>query len=261
VQEKLSLATKMKNAKKILKEVDRSLRRLGLFFVIVKTLVLVTVFYLLLYLIGVEPYYAFIPAFIYFISSLIIQNQIDNVRKVENKYIDINHKLKTARDYQDKENSILNSLEEDLIIDLKKVELSSFFSYSKTFLLIFILLISVSASIYIASKNLKIIDFNSVVKDMVKRLNIEENETEEIKFTGGEESIMQVGNEKMQVQINPVGLDFDFNEVTEPADYEFTTSFPKEVFISSGAASGNEFTEEQQVLIKKYFEKKLARGG
>ena len=51
-------------------------------------------------------------------------------------------------------------------------------------------------------------------------------------------------------------MDFDFNDVRESGDYDFSTSFPKDVFISTGASYEEEFTEEQQMLIKRYFEKK-----
>ena len=44
--------------------------------------------------------------------------------------------------------------------------------------------------------------------------------------------------------------------VSEEADYDFSVAFPKDVFISSSVAYKNEFTEEQQALIKRYFERK-----
>jgi uncharacterized protein YxeA len=152
-------------------------------------------------------------------------------------------------------------MEEELIADLKKVELSAFLSYKKAAALIIILLLAVSSSLYISSNEIKIIDFNDFVNDAVRQLNREENQTQEADFLGEETSIMQVGNEKLEVKINPVGIDFDFNNVQEAQNYEFSSSFPKDIFISSGASAGNEFTEEQQVLVKKYFEKKTQRGG
>lgn len=251
----------MKKIKAIIRELERSLGRMEVFILLLKTLVILMVFYLFLSIISIEPYYAFIPAFIYFISSLVIEARLDKLKIVEKKYNFLNEKLITARDYQNKDNSILDNLEEEIITGLKEVEVSRFFQYSTMLLMVFLLVLIVSSSLFMASEGIKVVDFNGLIKDAIKRFNQQENETiEAADFTGGRESIMQVGNERLQVEIKPVGMDINFNEPTETADYDFSTSFPKEVIISSGAAYENEFSEEQQVLIKRYFEKKKHAG-
>lgn len=250
----------MKQIKKVLREVEISLRRLITFVILLKTLVLLMVTYMLLYMIGIKPFYAFIPAFVYFVSSIFVQTRIDNIKRLEQKYKELNERLITARDYQNEDNTILDTLEEEIVENLKHVKLSTFFSLNKTILLILLLMIAVSSSLYVASKDLKIIDINDVVEAAVKGFTSTENGTaQKVDFTGSEESIMQVGNERVEVEINPVGIDFDFSDVTEEAKYDFSTSFPAEVFISSAAAYENEFTEEQQALIKRYFDKKKGR--
>ena len=62
----------MKHIKKIIGEIESSLRNIDIFLVIVKALVILTISYLLLFVVGIAPYYAFIPAVVYFISSLFV---------------------------------------------------------------------------------------------------------------------------------------------------------------------------------------------
>ena len=258
----------MKKIKKALKEIDSSFRKVDLFLVVIKTLLLLSFTYLFLSIISITSFYAFIPAVVYFISSLFVELRKDNVKRIEKHYDILDEKLKTARDYQDQDNLVLDRLEGEIIKDLKHVKLSSFliskFSFRKMFdnpyLVVFLLILSVGSSLYLASEEIRIVDFNEVVKDAMKLFEDQQNETiEEVDFTGTEESIMTVGDERVEVEISPVGLDFDFNDVREEGDYDFSTSFPKDVFISSGAAYENEFTEEQQELIKRYFNKKNER--
>ncbi|MBR9699433.1 hypothetical protein GOV09_03190 [Candidatus Woesearchaeota archaeon] len=247
----------MERIKDILKEIDSLLRKVNIFEVLIKTLVLLTVSYLFFFMVGVNTNYAFLPPIIYFFSSVFVQGRIDYVKRVEGKYGGLKDKLITARDYQNEDNVVLEALEESIVNDMKKVELSNFFSYHRAVILIFLLIVTVSASLYIASQNVKIIDINDVLDAAVKRFTVDEsNETEQGQYTTTEESIMQVGDEKIEVEINPVGMDIDFSDVEEIGDYTFQSSFPREVFISSGAAYETEFTEEQQLLIQRYFERK-----
>lgn len=242
---------------KALKEIESLLKGVDLIQIVLKALVILSLGYLFLFMLGIKGYYAFVPAMVYFISSLFVEVRIDPVKKVERKYPELNEKLRTARDYQHDDSAVLNALETDIVKNLKDVKLSSFFSITAVFLLTFLLLLAVTSSLYIASQNIRLIDFDRFVDDAMKRFDREDEQNpEEITFEQSEESIMEVGNEKIEVEINPVGMDFDFNDVSESEDYEFTTSFPKDIFISSGASYEQEFTEEQQELIKRYFERK-----
>ena len=247
----------MKYIKSAISEINRSLRFVDIYLILIKSLVLLVVFYLFFFIFEVDTIYAFIPAFIYFVSSIFVEIRIDQVKKLEKKFPHLNEKLITARDYVDKDNVVLNALEQDILQNLKKVSISSFMSVSRTYIMIFLLILSVGSSLYISSQDKRLIDFNDVVQDAIKRFERQDEEQpEEGLFEQTEASIMEVGNERVEVEINPVGMDFDFNDVTEDQEYEFTTSFPKDIFISSGASYEETFTEEQQELIRRYFERK-----
>jgi hypothetical protein len=247
----------MKYIQKALEEINRALRGIDIFLILIKSLVLLVVFYLFFFIFEVDTYYAFIPAFVYFVSSIFVEIRIDQVRKLEKKFPRLNEKLITARDYKNRDNVVLDALEQDILQNLKKAPISSFLSLPRTYIMVFLLILSVGSSLYIASQDKRLIDFNEVMRDAVKRFEKQEEERpEEGMFEQKEASIMEVGNERVEVEINPVGMDFDFNDVTEDADYEFSTSFPKDIFISSGASYEEEFTEEQQELIRRYFERK-----
>ena len=247
----------MKRMLAILKEINASLGKIDFFFVWLKTLVLYTLCTLTLFLIRVSVWYAVIPAAAYFFSSVAVQARMDRVRRIEERFPELNEKLRTARDYKDRDSLVLDSLEEDVVSDLKHVELSAFVSQINVWILVLALIASVSGTLYLSSSGMKIIDFSDVMKAARESLAQPENQTlEEGQFTSSEESFMQVGDEKIAVEITPVGSDLDFREVGDPSSSVFSTSFPQETFISSGAAYESEFTEDQQMLIKRYFERR-----
>ena len=123
----IHLYVKMEKIKKAISEIDDSFRKVDIFFVILKGLVILMAFYFSLYITGLNPYLAAIPAIIYLFSSLVIEPRSDNVRKVEQKYPELDEKLRTARDYSNKDSVVLKNLEEEVVHDLKGVSLSSFF--------------------------------------------------------------------------------------------------------------------------------------
>lgn len=252
----IHLYVKMEKIKKAISEIDDSFRKVDIFFVILKGLVILMAFYFSLYITGLNPYLAAIPAIIYLFSSLVIEPRSDNVRKVEQKYPELDEKLRTARDYSNKDSVVLKNLEEEVVHDLKGVSLSSFFFERSAIILSIMLIILVSSSVYVSSRNLQLLDFSAAVESTLKRFQDKDEKIEQADFTGGDISVLEIGNEKIVVEINPVGLDFDFSEAREIGDYDFSTSFPSDILISSGAAYESEFNEEQQILIKRYFDRK-----
>ncbi|MBS3106591.1 hypothetical protein J4419_02930 [Candidatus Woesearchaeota archaeon] len=246
----------MKRMNSILREINASIGRIDFFFVLLKTLVLYTLCTLTLFLVRVSIWYALIPAAAYFFSSIAVQARFDRVRRIEERFPDLNEKLRTARDYKDRESMVLDSLEDDVVTGLKQVELKAFLPQINVWILVLALIFSVSATLYLASSGVKILDFSDVMDAARESFNqANEEEIQEGQFTGTEESFMQVGEEKIAVEITPIGSELDFSEVTDP-QATFSTSFPKEAFISSGAAYESEFTEDQQLLIKRYFERR-----
>src|SRR3989338_2145246 len=246
----------MKRMNSILREINASIGRIDFFFVLLKTLVLYTLCTLTLFLVRVSIWYALIPAAAYFFSSIAVQARFDRVRRIEERFPDLNEKLRTARDYKDRESMVLDSLEDDVVTGLKQVELKAFLPQINVWILVLALIFSVSATLYLASSGVKILDFSDVMDAARESFNqANEEEIQEGQFTGTEESFIQVGEEKIAVEITPIGSELDFSEVTDP-QATFSTSFPKEAFISSGAAYESEFTEDQQLLIKRYFERR-----
>ena len=250
----------MKKINDVLLEIDASLRKVDLFFLVTKSLVILFACYFLLYIVGIPPYFSLIPAFVYFFSTFGVQSRIDYARRVELAYPGLDEKLRTARDYKDADNIVLASLEQDILEQLKGVRLSRFFSYPKALALIVVLVLSVSVSVFIASQNLQFLHVNQFVDDAMRKFSDQDQDAvEEGDFTGGAVSVLEVGDERLEVEINPVGLDFDFNEISSPENYEFSTSFPEEVFLAGGASSDSEYTEEQQAIIRRYFDKKASK--
>ena len=168
----------MRHITKILKEIEQSLRQVDLFVITLKTVLLLAVLTVVLLIFDLPVLLALIPALVYLFSSLFVEGHIDHVKILEKKFGKLREKVITARDYKEKDNAVLESLEEDIISNLKIVQLSRFLDFAKVTTLVIILVIMVSISLYISSKEVRLVNFNelmNVVLRTKRRLIAEED--------------------------------------------------------------------------------------
>jgi hypothetical protein len=258
----------MKDFIKVIKEINKTLNFFISFESILNAVIFFLVVYFLLSLVNLFPILALIPAAIYLAMRLYANSKRDKRRIVESKYEPLREKLRTAADNVREESPVLSELEDEVVHDLKHVGLSSFIQTKRVSYKIFTAIFLSFAIVFATTLNLYIVDlskFLTNVPDMLENLNLrrganvplgEINESEDIY---GESKLAVLGNEEIDIRIRPVNYEVNVREEGDAEQKQFDEIFPKEVAVEQTSAFEEKIPEEQQELVKKYFDK-LAGG-
>ncbi len=258
----------MKNFIKAVREINKTLNFLIIFETTLNTVIFFLVVYFLLSLVNLYPILAVIPAAIYFAMRMRVRSKMDKRRMVESKYEPLKEKLRTAADNVGEENPVINELEEEVVHDLKHVGISSFIQTKSVSYKIFTAIFLSFAIVFATTLNLYIVDltqFLSNVPDMLGNLdprrgaNVPLGEINESEDIYGESKLAVLGNEEINIKISPVNYEVNVHEEGDFEQKQFDEIFPQEVMVEQASAFEEKIPEEEQELVKNYFNK-LAGG-
>ena len=200
----------MKNFIKVIKEINRTLN----FFMVFESILNATIFFLVVYfllsLVNLFPISALIPAIIYFVMRLYANSKRDKRKIVESKYEPLKEKLRTAADNINKENPVVNELEEEVVADLKNVGLSSFIQTKDVYYKIFAVILLSFAIVFATTLNLYIVDLNDFLSNIPEFLdnidprksdNILLGEINESEDIYGDSKLAILGNQEIDIKM------------------------------------------------------------
>lgn len=254
----------MKNFIKAIKEINRTLIFLMLFENILNATIFFLVVYFLLSLVNLFPILAIFPTIIYFVIKLIINFKRDKRKLVESKYEPLKEKLRTAADNYKKENPVINELEEEVVHDLKHVGLSSFiqtrgvtYKLFSVILLSFAIVMATTSDLYIVDLNL----FLSGLPELLDKTNSKRvdntifGEINESNDIYGKSKLAILGNEEIDIRIQPANYEINVREEGDLEQRQFDEIFPNEIAVEQASAFEERIPEEEQELVKSYFNK------
>ncbi|MBN4049159.1 hypothetical protein JYT91_00930 [archaeon AH-315-M20] len=255
----------MKNFIKVIKEINRTLNFLIIFETTINATIFFLVVYLLLSLINLYPILALIPAIVYFISRLYINSKTDKRKVVESKYEPLKEKLRTAADNYKEENPVVNELQDEVVQELKHVGLSSFISTKQISRKILTTILLSFAIVFATTLNLYIVDLNKFLANLpeyignINPLKIADNtllgEINESEDIYGDSKLAILGNREIDIRIKPVNYEINVREEGDVEQKQFDEIFPSDVNIEQSSAFEENIPEEQQQLVKNYFNK------
>jgi len=249
---------------KAIKEINRTLNFLMVFDTILNAAIFFLVVYFLLSLVNLFPILAIIPTIIYFVMRLYRNSKIDKRKIVESKYWPLKEKLRTAADNIEKENPVVNELEEEVMYDLKQVRLSSFIQtkqvYYKIFatiLLSFAIVLATTLDLYIVDLNLFLSNIPEFLDDINPRRsdNILLGDINESDDIYGDSKLAILGNQEIDIRIKPANYEVNVREEGDVEQKQFDEIFPREVDVDQASAFEEKIPEEEQELVKSYFNK------
>ncbi|MEM4247597.1 MAG: hypothetical protein QXR48_02065 [Candidatus Woesearchaeota archaeon] len=247
-----------------LKELRGAVMQITLFNALLDTLVVFLMCALVLILISLPWWYALVPALLYgAIHTYRNVRKRRNLAYVEEKVPELEEQLITVADNTEKENLIVQSLQQDVLRGMRSIKTSYFLSFGRltreliTLAVVSILIITVSAH------GVKFLDFRDVLKDFEQlgkgpgaydltnaSLEFIENLSEDIY---GNKTIEELGNDEIQLQLSPVLSDIDISKVLPPETKEFRSTMPQEIKATTDVSFQESIPKGYQRIVKSYF--------
>lgn len=248
-----------------LREVRRSLVVNRLFNYFMNSLIIFLVSALILIIFRLSWVFALIPPILYLLPKIYRSFVKTSYKDIEEIVPNLEWQLRTAADNVEKQDEIAKSLKNTVLNNLKDVR-SSFFMDEKSMVykLVSIAFLSFIV-ILIGSFHINFADFKGIIPSgFASKVGkgvggiFGENfqgdfEKEHDRNIYGEESVIELGNEELNIQINPESNQYDPSRLTDIENHDFTRSG---VLNNIGASPDQSYEErikkEEQELIRAY---------
>jgi len=219
------------------------------------TIILLACFIFIVYM-GISPYWIIIPIFLNLVISLKYQSKKNTVVLIEEKYPELNERLRTIYDNKENSNIILDNLAESVLKDIEKIKYSSFFEIRKLGMRIAIILLLVtfliSSSIINPLYYEQKIDQKKIISSPLANNN-ESTNTDKNIFD--ETSFVSITNDSQGLIVyrgSGSELNIPGTEKKTPA---FNPAFPQDedTAITSSQAYSEAIPLTYQQIVKNYF--------
>ena len=230
----------------------------------INSVIVFLVFCFIFIMLKIPGYYAVIPFLLHFMIYGRKRIKGINYRYVESRVPALRERLRTAADNWDKENEVVNSLNRDVLAEMKHVKTAAFLDDKG--LVVKMLTISLLSIIIILSSaaDFAIIGWKDAVKGIDNALSggesIYQNLTEiEIYDEGdedifGKDSIAELGLDELDLKLDTAASGVNINKVKDTEEKEFGTVFPKDIYATSDSSYNEKISKENQEIVKKYYE-------
>ncbi|HLD02353.1 MAG TPA: hypothetical protein VJC07_01480 [Candidatus Nanoarchaeia archaeon] len=255
----------LKNLKVIenaLGEVRKMLVLSKVFITMIDGVLVFLVAFLLFLLIKIPWYLSVIPFVIYIL--VYGRKRILGIRytQVERVVPELNEKLRTAADNVGKDNEVVEALNKEVLMDMKKIRTSLFFGSKSNMKKLGCMGVLAFMVILVASFDVEIFDFVTLGKSRLddenflptqKNIGVFIDEGDDDIY--GDESIIEYGNDEILIGLNTVEGNRDLSQRKELEKKNFASSYQeeKEIYATSDSSFSENIAKENQEVVKKYF--------
>jgi hypothetical protein len=247
-----------------LRELRSAITQIAVFSALLDMFVVFLISVLVLILISLPWWYGFAIAIVYGAAHAYRSvRRSRNLAHVEEKVPELEEQLITAADNVDKENLVVQSLNEDVIKGMRAIKTSYFLNFGRlTRELITLAVLSVLI-ITAAAHHISFLDFRDLLKDLgnlakgptgpyeiTEGLEFVENISEDIY---GNKSVEELGGQELRLQLSPMMSDIDIGKTKPPESTEFTSTLPKEIKATTDVSFQESIPKGYQRIVKSYF--------
>jgi len=259
---------------RLLREINVTFHMLFTFEVALRIAIVLLLSILIVQAIGIPWWISLVPAFFYGSVQYVKKRKKDPYINIERKYPTLQEKLRSARDNTDEGNLFVFGLHKDVVGEISKVRVSSFFNLNKArkdiFMIIFLSFVVIALSQY----NYKLTNFSIEIGDVtfdiknllnIARAGVGGDDISDgaglAEFTDifGEKSVAIIGDEKLEIELKSGKTEIDVTDIRPPEPQEFTSVYPEEIKAVAASSFEEQIPKEQQEIVKSYFSK-IAEG-
>jgi len=260
----------MKQFISVIKEVNFIFHNLEIFMNLLNSIIVFLAVYLVLSILNFYKVAAYFVAIIFFIVTTYIRFREKYLIKVEKNFPFLYEKLRTAADYANVDNPIVDELQQEVMRDMKKVEVAAFLKTSAvsyrvltslilSFLIIMVAVYDIKWDLNLAFKKSPDYKYGEGGKNPG-------DEEGDVRSAGegtsdnifGDETVAKLGEKDLKIALKTQSYEISLRDFKKPEKREFADLFPKEISAQSSGSYEESIPQEQQELVKNYF-KKLAQ--
>ncbi|MFH0874468.1 MAG: hypothetical protein V1859_00895 [archaeon] len=221
--------------------------------------------FILSFLGGFPLYYSAIPALPFFVFSFFKKLKVNKIIKLEDNYPQLREKLRTSKDYRDKENTVVSVLHTEVLNLVNKADINALLDKKMLAIKIGLISFFFFMTLFITSVGFNAYDLSKMFSktpislDAIRaRTNNFMGKDPDLSMTQDllkEGSMAQLGDKELNLSLDVFDTEVDITQIEKPKKNDFGESFPDEAEDSGQEIYNEEITEEHKEVIKNYFDK------
>ncbi|MBI2664936.1 hypothetical protein HYX10_06380 [Candidatus Woesearchaeota archaeon] len=260
----------MKSFVNAIAEVRNTLNRLIFFDTAINAILFFVLALFVLSLFGLHFIFPAAASLAYFGWMLRKRLKVSKVRVVEQKYQQLNEKLRTAAENQSEDNPVVKELHDEVLHDLKGVEEAAFVDQRKIYVKSIAIVFLSFLVLFLSPHTVGLLDFAADAPEEpelgdsplstdsgASRLKFAGKEETGLLKAGGEifgtPAVAMLGDEELKIKIRPAGSELNIREIQEADLPDFYESYPADVQAVAAASFEEEIPKEDLELVRNYF--------
>lgn len=223
-------------------------------------------FYMLFTFFKIFYLYAIAFSLLFFMVSFIKKLRKNKILEIERRYPDLKERLRTSKDYEQKENLVVLALHTEVLNAIKEVDINAFLNIKK----LSIKVVGISACLFmilfLSSLDFDFFDITSQVvlgaapvltkiQSTIGRNKIHVQDSPDLMDEG---RIAGLGDENLNLTLDVFSTDVDVGDIEPPEVNDYDGAFPDEMGASAEEQYYERISDEHRDVIKDYF-KKISR--
>ena len=250
----------------VIKEINLLFTNVVVFNIILTAIIILLGGYIILMVLNLSTWFSVVLPLAYISFNVFKYRQNNKYLKVENKFPELNERIRTAVDNIYTENEVVDELRNEVASKVRNVDYGSFFKEKRTSWSIFIIIFLCFGIIFLANYDVNYkLDFERIFGFVEGQGGNQTGLMSDIisaTLHGGEDDIYgdeflaELGDDELTIQINQVGYEINMDDVKEPEYKDFESSlFPEDVGLEEAEVYDKNILKEHQELVKNYFKK------
>lgn len=236
---------------------------LNVFDATLTALVIMAISYMIIYFYRINYLFAVVLAVLFFLRSLIKKIRQNKILVIEKEYPNLKERLRTSYDNQDTSNTVANSLHEDIMNMMNRVDMNAYLNIKKISFKVFAILILMFSTLYFSSVGFDVLELKTrivqssiyqKIKDMTSSVMDQPGETKEGPKLK-EPEIKKLGDKDVNVTIETYNTQLDISEISEPEKNDYGGYYPDEITGAAQEIYQEDIPEEYKDVVKDYFGK------
>ncbi len=246
-----------------IREARIAVLQIVLFNSIIDSLVMFLILVLGCLLLALPVWWSVIPGLVYAIVHTKGNLNDVSIKSIEKRFPELHEQLITVADNLKEENDIINDLNAEVLRKMRDVRTSSFLNFGKLTRELSVMAVISFVIIGMSAFDVEFLDLKDTIKELrdfkplqhydINEELLEFEESQNLSEILGEKSIQELGQQQLDLEINPLMSDVDIGTIHDPEERQFREVPPSEIRAITDTSFEEDIPKQYQRIVKTYF--------